>query len=588
MDIETEREFCSNFSCCDMKLSDLHELFDHLENYHEGSELANLPFAAPCSGSSTAFSEFFQLPVYPATPPPPLPPPLPLSSRKKHLFTRVPLPTIPPVSPTASESSISSSVSASPSPTSSDSGSDASSYPSAQTRDKIYTPVAIPPTLRMDQSKEGALPCNLLTPPSYLSTYTDALGPSYLYGDAYRPPPALVVPLLMPLITHTPIPLRPQQRCVPPHAEVIDVDLIPSPSAPPHADPEALPLTRATLVAATPLPASSPAPPPPVADAAIVESDSERPRSPPAKRHCGADFPARNPAPFCLTSLRRRFPGRSIVARRTRGANALSALSEAVPAPLTPTVFEASTSGVGEVEMGFSVIDAPMLEDCEGDKVLVSETESPTEEAPALLSAEEHENKTEALEKIEDPQVDSEWPVDDADLDPNIVPSTPPPISSFVKPPLYLKGREKLFVCPIPECIKAYLNPNGLIYHAKKGTCVMENGDPCPQSLTLVEAELLIYPPTTTSTVTPSAMTSESMRTAKPRRPVRKLRQSARLASGKGTVPLVATTRLQSPSRPSTSRSKSALVVASPESSDASTDGDDTESEISDYDDDSN
>ncbi|KAI0635512.1 hypothetical protein C8Q77DRAFT_1097814 [Trametes polyzona] len=32
-------------------------------------------------------------------------------------------------------------------------------------------------------------------------------------------------------------------------------------------------------------------------------------------------------------------------------------------------------------------------------------------------------------------------------------------------------GREKMYKCPHPGCMKSYLNPNGLKYHLEKGTC---------------------------------------------------------------------------------------------------------------------
>ncbi|KAJ7212860.1 hypothetical protein B0H12DRAFT_1156179, partial [Mycena haematopus] len=48
------------------------------------------------------------------------------------------------------------------------------------------------------------------------------------------------------------------------------------------------------------------------------------------------------------------------------------------------------------------------------------------------------------------------------------------------KTPRYLHGKEKTYICPVPLCVKAYLNPGGLRYHASKGTCVMADGNPCP------------------------------------------------------------------------------------------------------------
>ncbi|KAF7289664.1 C2H2-type domain-containing protein [Mycena chlorophos] len=46
------------------------------------------------------------------------------------------------------------------------------------------------------------------------------------------------------------------------------------------------------------------------------------------------------------------------------------------------------------------------------------------------------------------------------------------------KPPAYHNGKPKPFICPIPQCTKAYLNPNGLRYHLRVGTCVGERDRP--------------------------------------------------------------------------------------------------------------
>nr|GAT55147.1 predicted protein [Mycena chlorophos] len=46
------------------------------------------------------------------------------------------------------------------------------------------------------------------------------------------------------------------------------------------------------------------------------------------------------------------------------------------------------------------------------------------------------------------------------------------------KPPAFHNGKPKPFICPIPQCTKAYLNPNGLRYHLRVGTCVGERDRP--------------------------------------------------------------------------------------------------------------
>ncbi|KAF7312729.1 C2H2-type domain-containing protein [Mycena indigotica] len=59
------------------------------------------------------------------------------------------------------------------------------------------------------------------------------------------------------------------------------------------------------------------------------------------------------------------------------------------------------------------------------------------------------------------------------------------------KVPIFLNGKEKTFVCPIPLCNKAYLNPNGLRYHLSKGKCSGEDNEclPMDDQLMLMRAE---------------------------------------------------------------------------------------------------
>ncbi|CAK5268126.1 unnamed protein product [Mycena citricolor] len=52
------------------------------------------------------------------------------------------------------------------------------------------------------------------------------------------------------------------------------------------------------------------------------------------------------------------------------------------------------------------------------------------------------------------------------------------------KPVQYLNGQPKTYVCPVPQCFKAYLNPNGLRYHIEHGQCSDAHGAVCPPALT--------------------------------------------------------------------------------------------------------
>ncbi|VDB91578.1 unnamed protein product [Peniophora sp. CBMAI 1063] len=38
------------------------------------------------------------------------------------------------------------------------------------------------------------------------------------------------------------------------------------------------------------------------------------------------------------------------------------------------------------------------------------------------------------------------------------------------------RDRGRIHVCPHPDCVKTYLNPNGLKYHVEKGTCQAQDG----------------------------------------------------------------------------------------------------------------
>ncbi|KAJ6623956.1 hypothetical protein B0H10DRAFT_760178 [Mycena sp. CBHHK59/15] len=249
MDMEMEREFCSDFKCCDVKLRDLHELFEHLENCHQESDIGGLPFSGPSLVPASnpysyhALSDFLP---QPSTPPRPSTPPL-----KTPLFTRRPLPSLPPASPTDSESSSRSSASTSespsvPSPSTPGSPSPPSSptwsstpflhfsYPSSFTRDQHYSPVAIRPTPRLGPAQEVHPTFSTSAPTSFWPGYPNALGFGYGYYNpatwsaADFPNPALfaATPVTGPAV-HALLPLQPHGHAnqrIPANAEVIDVD----------------------------------------------------------------------------------------------------------------------------------------------------------------------------------------------------------------------------------------------------------------------------------------------------------------------------------------------------------------------------
>ncbi|KAJ6561812.1 hypothetical protein B0H19DRAFT_88133 [Mycena capillaripes] len=586
MDIlQKEREFCSDFKCCDARLSDLHALYDHFETCHPGNDICDLPFSVPCAGpsSSGTFSEALEIPAPPS------------SLRKKSLFTRVPLPPIPPVSPATSTFSSSastpepSSASSSSKPERSDSRLSSSESrpekeksssvfrhyegPSVHTRDKIYTPVAVPATLRLEPSPTP-------TPLSWSISTSGAIYPgAYGYGY-FHYPTALPVP-------H--IPVRSASSGAPPNVEVIDIDqILPSPS-PPHATsfprvstsptvappPPSAPLPAPASLPSTPLPpalltpaSALPAPPPPppwqaVSQVAASDPNSapERPRSPPsAKGPCKMAPRARaEAAALTLANLRKRFIGSlcGIVAGgeglsgiRNEGSSApADALRRAEPIGSgTDDAARAETPGHDAKEAspedamqvdGASATANTTVTAPEADAEVLSGAHGGDE---ALDDAESHglaeevevsqtrdalgEMQDEGSEQIDDPE--------DADVDAveeNGAESdseTTAGEQTLTKPPLYLHGKEKIYVCPVPLCIKvsilslalssgatdvpqAYLNPNGLRYHAKHGTCVMENGNPCPSSLSLVDTSIIYWPMSVGTTVSPSATTSDAV-----------------------------------------------------------------------------
>ncbi|KAJ7471395.1 hypothetical protein B0H11DRAFT_2433281 [Mycena galericulata] len=511
MDIDIEREFCSDFKCCDVKLSDLHELFNHLETCHQGGDI----FSAPCSGPSStygAFSEFFQLPGCPSTSP------LPTPKQSKSLFTRIPLQLVPPPSPTVSDSSSASSSSSSSESSSASASSSSESaasssysqkqinYPSIQTRDKIYTPVAIPPTLRLDQPQPqaGVVSWAIPAPSSFWAAYPNAMG----YGYGYYIPAVNMPHLPPPPQPHAPVPLRPITRAPPPpNVEVIDVDVVASP-------PSALPHTSSDESAPAQSPSEiSEAPPPPPAldaEAAHVRPSSPRPRE---KTPSTADRRAAGTA--LVTSLRRRFSSRPIVLPRTGSASS------------APDIGGAGGDGMQiDSEVGG---DVPEATRGGGDETLEIQNTRTENESQVPHVPKEHDNEPEEREgSTEDANLDSAAPPAEE------TPDSEPPL--LAKPPLYLHGKEKTFVCPVPLCVKrsadfsvprltplqAYLNPGGLRYHARSGTCMMENGKPCAASLAIVKGEMIVCP-----TAAAEAAASPAGR---------RVRQSVRLASASAPV----------------------------------------------------
>ncbi|KAJ6507707.1 hypothetical protein C8R47DRAFT_55547 [Mycena vitilis] len=526
--LEKEREFCSNFKCCDVKLSDLHALFDHLENCHPGSDICDLSFSVPSGPSSTgAVSDVLQIPAPPA------------SSRKlKSLFTRVPLPPIPPVSPVTSDSSWSSIPEPPPTPASRPEKPPpppcVSRYvqgPSAITRDKIYTPVAVPSTLRMDQPPTP-LSWSVAAPAAF---YPEAMG--YGYGYFYYPasPPAPHIPV--------PIPVRAPAPSIPANVEIIDVDLISSPpraattfslpgtSVPPtgaRSAPTFAPLR--TLAPARPsaplytstslspastsaqassstfssLSTSASAPPPPLSTPASALPSLALPLPPttPFSQATTANpdsslspLPqprniSESPAPS-INALRNCFFGSArVLASGSRQGD--FAIADGQNEDAACTADAVMLDGVVGAAADTSVLAA--CDECEarggsvdfGVVLDVVESRGPAEASKNQDSRTEERDDNEGSEHMnEDVEVvvmqdGGEFEsIQDAQI--------------LTKPALYLNGREKSFVCPTPLCVKAYLNPGGLRYHARQGTCVMENGQPCPSPLSpsLVDDMLL-------------------------------------------------------------------------------------------------
>ncbi|KAJ7844771.1 hypothetical protein B0H14DRAFT_991727 [Mycena olivaceomarginata] len=546
---ELERDFCSNFKCCHVKLSNLHALYDHIENWHPGCDISDLSFSVPClePSASGAFSDVLQIPAPPSCP-----------SKLKSLFTRVPLPPIPPISPIDSVS-FCPSLSSTPEPSSAFASqyspqslpnsipTSSGAFPEkthpdtlpSPTRDKLYTPVALPPTLRMAPQAPFSWP--VPTPAAY---YPEATGHGYGYGYCYYP--------VAPSVPHVAVPPRAPGSGVPPNVEVIDVDLIPSPrpsspsaaaplpaasaqragalsistlpSAPLHAavspcsarstaapmptssasaSPPSIPHSSLAISVLPPLPASpSPLPPPSSSSASWSQVDAAAASTPvparsPPKRH--------RDAVAALLALRNSLFGGSMRA---------DVSSDASPAAPGEGVMQVDGGSAAVADMS-ALEDNGVLRRTGGEDATI-----PSRCGDALVEGEIAPGDARAFTNSSDA----------AGMEGGVVVES----DTTAKPVLFLHGKQKTYVCPVPLCVKAYLNPGGLRYHAKHGTCVDENGKPCPTSLSLTNAAIMSWPASAGATVSPAATTSEALRPAavSPRTPRRRpMRQSARLAS---------------------------------------------------------
>ncbi|KAJ7153607.1 hypothetical protein C8R46DRAFT_1357036 [Mycena filopes] len=601
MNYETERQFCSNFKCCNAKLSDLHALFGHLENCHGNDDP---PFFDP--SSSGTFSENIW-----STPP---------SGRKrKRPFTCVPLPPIPPLSPLTSESS--SSVST-PEPSSA-SSSDYEVFPAQRCPKLDIVPSALPDALKSDTahastSDASVNPTASDPHPLIPSAAKPFMGPSFLpHGNMYAPavpptqqplaswpvptpvcfypadPLGFAYPIYHPVLAstpfvppHAPTPVRPQG--VPPHAVVIDVDQFSPPSPPP------LPTPRT--------------PPPPFMAMACLPPP---PPSTPTSASCDAAALARASAATTstLASLRHRFF--CFTPRASPPAN-----KEVELPTSTDTVDEESLDGeVMQVDDGVGAtvavdVEAAAEEDEEGMPVVecAAPTSSESEAKEVLVDGGQQIEATSELK--DDTVVDDGEPslIEDAlednvgDMDDDLTESDAgetESVSDTSKPIVYLNGRPKLFVCPVSLCVKSYLNPNGLRYHARQGTCVTEDGKPCKASRPRIAAAApisnsspasagaTVSPASTTTTTTDAAVRAESESsspTAATHRPMENHRRSKRLAkvakegaaAAPGSVGSGVTVRggvkarskaAKKKAKPAPTRARSRLVVAATPSS---------------------
>ncbi|KAJ7081851.1 hypothetical protein B0H15DRAFT_448080 [Mycena belliarum] len=437
MDIQMERDFCSNFKCCDMKLTDLHALWDHRGICHQNNDICDLPlpeprsWPSPAAHTSPALSEFLQ---------PPTPPPQPLQLRKpKTLFTRDPLPLVSSASP----DSLSASTSSSP------------RHPnarSAYTRDKIYTPVSTPSTLRLYQPREPVVPWSTPAPVSF-------------YGYYPTLPPSAASP-------YSPIPLRPYTQ--PLAATVLDMG-----GAAPDAflPTDSLPLAVPHLVSGS---ASSPSPPSPPLQEAALRFERARPAAdePPAKRHCGSSSAQRTSvmSPVVATIRQRFF--RMSPARKAR----------------TPDVHARVADAAVATDAGRSAVEERVEDDSDAA-------------ASAPVGLGDAGGGGRETSDIVAPALTCDDAIPEHDPEPAAAELLPEPVSPVARPAVFLGGREKTFICQTPGCIKAYLTQNGLRYHEQKGTCIAADGSaPVPAATT-------VSPAATTSK--PSARTAVRRRPAR-------------------------------------------------------------------------
>ncbi|KAJ7168644.1 hypothetical protein C8R46DRAFT_1267976 [Mycena filopes] len=566
MNYEIERQFCSNFKCCNAKLSDLHALFGHLENCHGNDDP---PFFDPSSPGT--FSDNIW-----STPP---------SGRKrKRPFTCVPLPPIPPLSPLTSESS--SSVST-PEPSSA-SSSDYEVSPAQRCPKLDIVPSALSDALNSDaahvsNSDASANPTASDQHPLIPPAVKPFMGPSFLtheniYARGVPPiqhplvawpvptpvcfypadPLGFAYPIYHPVLAstpfvppHAPTPVRPQG--VPPHAEVIDVDQF-SPPSPPR-PPRALPSVRVPAPRTPPPPFMACLPPPP-------------PSTPPSAS-CDAATLARASAATTstlasaattstLASLRHRFF--CFTPRASPPANKEAELSTSTDA-VGEECLDGEVMQVDDGVGGTVAVDVEASASAAEEGMPVVECAAPTSsESEAKEVLVDGGQEIEATSEVKDDAVvDDGGPshIEEAlednvgDMDDDLTESDAgetESVSDISKPIIYLNGRPKLFVCPVPLCVKSYLNPNGLRYHARQGTCVTEDGKPCKASRPRVVAAASISnsspasagavspASTTTTTTTDAAVPAEAesasptAATAAPRRPMENHRRSKRLA----------------------------------------------------------
>ncbi|KAK6996536.1 hypothetical protein R3P38DRAFT_1965270 [Favolaschia claudopus] len=264
---QMEREFCSDYKCCNIKLSDMHALFAHLETCHSGNTTDNLSFSASDPVDSTNETSFDAPSPFSSTIDSPLGSLSPIDANSSYtspLSTPEPIfltslyPDIQdlqsPLSPTISPASAASH------PTVPPPGLDLSSrvqfncLTSAQTRDKLYVPVSIPSNMR-----SAAKPPQPATPSQRpVSFIPHATG--YGYGFYYLPlMPSSNSLAPVPVATKGPKPLS-RQNSVSSLTCIADSE----PAATPAARPTTSPCHDSLATAASSFLSSCPSTPGPV------------------------------------------------------------------------------------------------------------------------------------------------------------------------------------------------------------------------------------------------------------------------------------------------------------------------------------